>query len=189
MNQIEYTRDQLDKLIKNIEPGLSNRSDFSTNRDLYYAVVMGEYNEELASANDDFVLGDNFSSPLSTSTALVDTSVADLYKMTLPDGQLRIAGDVIFLEKTPGTFVHVPRVSIAEILIGGDEETLYAFATHKNAITLYSKDSLFTAPASVVYYYYRVLSISLSDGDTVLDIRSSDFNAIAERVSEYMINA
>jgi hypothetical protein len=188
MNQIEYTRDQLDALIKKIEPSLANTADYSTNRDLFYAVVMGEYNTELISENDDHVIDDNFSAPLSTATAVIDTSVADLYKITLPDGQFDIMGDVIFLEKTPGTFVSVERKPIADILVSGSEATQYAFETHKGKITLYSKDSLFTAPASLAYYFYRVLGTSLPANNSTLDIRANDFSTIAERVSEYMIS-
>jgi hypothetical protein len=97
-------------------------------------------------------------------------------------------GDVIFLQKATGTFFSVARKTIAEIIIGGADATHYCFATHKDKLTLYSKDAEFVAPASLAYFFYRVLDTALTLGSTVLDIRSADFNTIAKRTSEYMIS-
>ena len=188
MNDIEYTRDQLDDRLKKIEPTLANMADFATRRDLAYAIVMGEYNRELIDKNDDHVIDDNFSSLLSTGTAVLDTTIGDVFKASLPDGVIGIVGDIVFLQKSTDKFFSVPRMSIADIVVGGSGETLYAFTTHKGKITLYSKDGEFTAPGNIAYFFYRLLASELPATDSVLDIRSQDFNSIAERVSEYMIS-
>jgi hypothetical protein len=188
MNSIEYTRDNLDDRIQKIEPSTANYADFDTRRTLAYSIVMGEYNQELIEKVDDHVIDDNFSAPLTTGTALIDTDIGDIYKADLPDGVMSIMGDTIFLQKSTGTFFSVTRKKIAEIIIGGLDETLYSFATHKGVITLYSKDTEFVAPGNMAFFYYRKLDTALTLGTTVLDIRSQDFNSIAQRVSEYMIS-
>jgi hypothetical protein len=188
MTDIEYTRDQLDARLKEIEPSLANTADFDIRRDLAYAIVMGEYNAELIEQADPHVVDDNFSSLLSSGTAVINTDIGDVYKAALPVGVVAVFGDTIFLQQGTTKFFSVPRRSIAEIVLGTPSETLYSFATHRGSLMLYSKDGEFTAPGNMAFYFFRRLDDELATGTTVLDIRCEDFNGIAERVSEYMVS-
>lgn len=188
MSGILYYRDDLDKKIKKINPSLGLRTDFSTLRDAAYAQVIGEYNRELITADDDWGRGDNFAAPLTTgSTETVNTASYDIWQLARASTQIRIAGNDLYLQKTTTTFFKVPRIAFDDIIVAGVDATLYAFYENKDKINLIIKDAEFVAPASLCYNFYRWLDNTLPDASTTpLDIKFDDFESIAERVTNYM---
>lgn len=185
-----FYRDDLDARVNKIQPSLAFRSDRATLRDNAYAQVIAQYNQELITADDDHARLDNFASPLSTgSSPTVDTASYDIYQVARPAGEIRIAGNYLYLEKATGTFFKVPRVAFDDIIIAtGDDQTLYAFYENKGKINLIIKDSEFVDPADFCYNFYRILDSTLPDASTTpLDIRDEDFQSICERVSDLMI--
>lgn len=181
---IEYTRDQLDARLTDLESSLSNYADFDTRRDRDFGIVIGEYWKELITANDDFIRDSNFSSPLSTGMETVNTTIGDFFEIALPTGQVRIAGDTIFLKQGTGTFFPVPRITLADI---DTATTNIGFYENKDKIIIYAKEGEFAAPGSLVYNFYRWLDNVLTLGSSVLDIKPEDFEMLAGRVSERMV--
>jgi hypothetical protein len=180
----EYTRDQFDARLQDLEDALSNYADFDTRRDREFGIVIGEYWKELLTANDDFVRDSNFASPVSTGTETINTTIGDFFEIALPTGQVRIAGDTIFLKQGTAKFMPVSRITLADI----DTATTHiGFYENKGKIILYAKEGEFIAPGSLVYNFYRWLDNVLALGTSVLDIKPEDFEMLAGRVSERMV--
>ncbi|MEP7234478.1 MAG: hypothetical protein ABI778_04200, partial [Ignavibacteriota bacterium] len=84
-----------------------------------------------------------------------------------------------------GNFFAVPRMTLADIIVGGVDQTLYAFFETKGKINLYVKDATFTAPADVHYLYFKTLSIVTSPTTTMIDIKDK-FSDFVDSVLEFI---
>ena len=185
---IALTIDDLDAELKKQNPLLVNYADFAARRTRAYSTALAQYQETLADADDTFVRGNVYASPLTTGTAAIVTSTGDIYiPTTLPDDFRRVAGDAILVSKvSTADFCNVPRMPWASIIASGSSQTPYAFYEDKGQIVVYDKDGAnFDDASKVTFEYYRELDCTLTTG-TALDIKQEDFGNIVTAVLQLM---
>lgn len=143
-------------------------------------IALCEYQKNMIQTDDGFAKGDTFSAPLSTGTAVANTTVADVYKIALPAAAHAVAGDTIWVDiAASGTFLAVPRMAMGSVIPG---TTLYSFYEVKGFIILEVKDAAFTAPADVNIVYWRAFTPTAAGGDP-LDIQPWDFSTFNDSVA------
>jgi hypothetical protein len=184
---ITYLVDDLDAELKKQNPLLNNFTDFTARRTRSYLQVLADYQEELAQNDDPFVKADNYSSPITTGTEKINTTVGDIYRIALPADVLRVAGNAILVAKgTTAIFDSVPRMSWDTIIASGGSQTPFAFWEENGYLVIYDKDGNFDNTAAVSFPYYRRLDATVTPTTTALDIKPNGFSSIVSSVLSLM---
>lgn len=184
---VVFTIDDLDAELKAIKDRWTNRSDFTTLRNRALRRTMAEYQASLHNADDIFGRANTYDAPITIGTEKINTTVGDVYKVALPAGAVRVAGDAIQVAKaTTATFVNVPRMEWADIIASGVDQTPYAFWEENGILMIYDKDGNFDNTAVCNFSYYRSLDVTQTPTTTPLDIKPNDFAEIIDNVDGFM---
>jgi hypothetical protein len=184
---LEYTVADLDAEIQAIEPKWANRSDYTTLRDRALRRAMSEYNDSLITGDDAFAKASMLSAPITLGTALINTTVGDIFGVDLPADALAVAGDAILVQKSATTeFFSVPRMNWTDIVPSGGSQTAYAFWQDGLTLYVYTKDSNFDATASAAFDYFRRLDVTQSPTSIALDIKDRDFGQIVDSTLAFL---
>jgi hypothetical protein len=184
---LTFTIDDLDAEIQALDSKWLNRSDFATLRERAYKRAIGEYQEELISNDDIFIRSNTFGLPIAIGTAKVDTAGADIFVVDLPADALQVAGDSILVSKdTTANFLNVPRMTWADIVASGVDQTDCAFWEDNGQIVIYSKDGTIVDTDVVHAPYYRRLDVTQTPTTTDLDIKTKDFDEIIDSTKSFM---
>lgn len=180
---VVFTVDDLDADLKLLNPEYANMADFVERRT---RAVKRAYSEMLTIRP--WGVGTTLTEGVapSTGTAIMDTSIGDVFVVALIDDAKQVDGDVIWIKQGTGTFEEVPRKTRAEIIIGGTDETELAFYETNGNIVIYSKQAEFTAPADVHYDYIRKRDADLDPTTNELDIDIEEYEAFLASVNSFM---
>ena len=183
---IAFTIDDLDAGLKALKPSLNNRSDFAAIRTLAFKRALAEYQASKIAGDALLVRRNTFGAAITTgSTPDLDTSNGDIYKVDLPSGAKRVAGNSIILSDTGVGPFNVPRSTWDAIVTSGTDETLYAFWEDKGQIILWVKDATVTGACTINCEYYAELDATVTTG-TDLDIDQEDFEQILSSTLDFM---
>lgn len=183
---ITFTIADLDQALKDRNPAWADSASFAARRTAAAKQALGIYYDNLRSTNDLWARSSTLGgSAVSTGTQVVDTTVSDVYHVTLPTGQLGVADNTIFVQQSTGTFLEVPRMSIDSIVLGVSATTI-AFWENNGEIILYDKDGQFTAPGNLHYNFWRNPAIDCSLSTNTVDIRPQDFTSFVDSVLSYL---
>lgn len=165
---------------------LANITDFDTRLASSYKKAIADYMLQLRNEEDPFAIGTTFGGTApSTGSAITNTSIGDLFEVTLDTTAEAVQGDMIWVWN--GTAMkQCIRIRPQDIVISGADATLLGFCETKSKIFIYVKDAEITTPASMHYYFWRTLSVSLATDSTELDILAKDFAFIVQRTMEYI---
>lgn len=165
---------------------LANITDFDTRLLSSYKKTIADYMLQLRGDEDPFAKGTTFGGTApSTGTPITNTSIGDLFEITIDAAAEAVEGDLIWVWN--GTAMkQCKRIVPQDIIISGVDATLLGFCETKGKIFIYIKDAEITTPASLHYYFWRTLSVSLAADSTELDILAKDFAFIVQRTMEYI---
>lgn len=150
---------------------------------------LSDYQKVLMDRNDRFIRYSTLSEAVApaTGTEKINTTIGDLFRITLLAAADRIADDTILLfDAGTAEFITVPRKTFAEIVTSGVDATIAAFLENNGEILLYVKqDEIAAPPADLHYNYFKQLTPPAADGDD-LPILPEDFAAAVEGSILYM---
>lgn len=187
-----FTYGNLKTLAKLADPNLGtmDATEFAARSDINVKRAFAAYEKTLEDANDPFGKGSILDevSPASSGTEVVNTTVADMFKVALIAAARKIAEDSIFVyNATTAEFERAARTDIDDIVTSGASATVLGFQERQGFFDLYVKQGTFAtgAPMEIQYLYWRHLTAPALDADA-LDLKAADFDAVFALYLGYM---
>lgn len=152
-------------------------------------MAMSEEWDEMIAADDPFTKASTLSEVTapSTGTEKINTTIGDVFLVSLLAGAERILDDTIWIFKSAtGEYEAAPRIDIDAMIIGGAGETVVGFYEVNGKVAIYIKEATFTTPPADFHYNYRrVPTMPAADGDP-LDIPPTRFSSLCSKISAFM---